>query len=192
MRYPAEHKVSTRRRIVRGAAAALRARGLAGVGVADLMREAGLTHGGFYAHFASKDALVAEAIDSAAEQSVRSLRRVVKQAGTCSALEAIVGAYLSAAHRDGPERGCAIATLGAELAREPPAARRALSVQIEGLLRLLAAHVPDRRGVSRRRQAMAILSSLVGALMLSRVVDVHETSEEILAATRRHLTAPAD
>ncbi len=127
MRYSPEHKASTRRRIVDGAAAALRARGLAGVGVADLMREAGLTHGGFYAHFASKDALVAEAIDAAGEQSVRNLRKVVKRAGPEPAFKAIVDAYLSTAHRDGPESGCALAALGAELARESPAARRALS-----------------------------------------------------------------
>jgi TetR/AcrR family transcriptional repressor of nem operon len=191
MRYSAEHKASTRRRIVERAAAALRGRGLAGVGVADLMREAGLTHGGFYAHFPSKDALVAEAVDAAAEQSARNLRKVVKRAGSRRALEAIVDAYLSPAHRDGPERGCALAALGAELARESPAARRALSVQLEGLLGLVAEHVPDRRGVSRRRQAMAVLSCLVGALVLSRIADDRDVSDEILAAARRHLTAPA-
>ena len=81
MRYSATHKASTRRRIVDGASAALRARGVAGVGVADLMRQAGLTHGGFYSHFASKDALVAEAIDAAGEQSMRNLRKVVQRAG---------------------------------------------------------------------------------------------------------------
>jgi len=191
MRYSPEHKASTRRRIVDGAAAALRARGLAGVGVADLMREAGLTHGGFYAHFASKDALVAEAIDAAGDQSVRSLRKVVKRAGPKPAFKAIVDAYLSRAHRDRPESGCALAALGAELARESPAARRALSAQLEGLLGLLAEHVPDRRGISRRRQAMAVLSCLVGALMLSRIADDREASEEILAAARRHLTESA-
>jgi TetR/AcrR family transcriptional repressor of nem operon len=191
MRYPATHKASTRRRIVDGASAALRARCVAGVGVADLMRQAGLTHGGFYSHFASKDALVAEAIDAAGEQSMRSLRKVVRRAGDKSALKALVDAYLSAAHRDGPERGCAFATLAGELARESPAARRVLTVQFEGLLAFLGEHVADRRGVSRRGQAMAVLSCLVGALMLSRAVDDPVTSGEILAAARRHLTEPA-
>jgi len=191
MRYPPRHKASTRRRIVEGAAAALRARGVSGMGVAELMRRAGLTHGGFYSHFASKDALVAEAIDAAGEQSVRNLHQVVRRAGDKPPFKAIVDAYLSPAHRDRPERGCVFAALAAELARESPAARQALTVQFEGLLGLLGEHVPDRRGVSGRRQAMAVLSCLVGALMLSRAVDDPKTSGEILAAARRHLTEPS-
>jgi TetR/AcrR family transcriptional repressor of nem operon len=191
MRYSATHKASTRRRIVDGASAALRARGVAGVGVADLMRQAGLTHGGFYSHFASKDALVAEAIDAAGEQSVRNLRKVVQRAGSKSPLKAIVDAYLSTAHRDDPERGCVFATLAGELARESPAARRVLTARLESLLGFLGEHLPDRRGVSRRRRAMTVLSCLVGALMLSRAVDAPETSGELLAAARRHLTEPA-
>ena len=192
MRYSAAHKASTRRRIVDGASVALRVRGVAGVGVADLMRQAGLTHGGFYSHFSSKDALVVEAIAAAGEQSVRNLRKVVQRAGDKSALKVIVEAYLSTAHRDAPERGCAFATLAGELARESPAARRALTVQFEELLGFLGGHVSDRRGVSRRRQAMAVLSCLVGALTRSRAVDDPETSGEILAAARRHLTEPAN
>ena len=192
MRYSADHKRSTHRRIVDGAAAALRARGMAGVGVADLMRQAGLTHGGFYAHFPSKDALVAEAVAAAGEQSVKNLRKVVKRAGPGRELEAIVLAYLSPAHRDRPERGCALAALGPELSRESPAARRALAAQLEGLLELLAEHVPDRPGVSRRRRAMATLSCLVGALLLSRMAADRAVSDEILAAARRHLTRAAD
>jgi len=191
MRYPPAHKASTRRRIVDGTAAALRARGVSGVGVADLMRQAGLTHGGFYAHFTSKDALVAAAIAAAAEQSVRNLRKAVQRAGGKPPLEAIVDAYLSPAHRDRPERGCALATLAAELARESSAARRALTVQFDDLLAFLGEHVPDRRGASRRRRAMAVLSCLVGALTLSRAVDSPETSGEILAAARRYLTGSA-
>jgi TetR/AcrR family transcriptional repressor of nem operon len=192
MRYSSEHKASTRRRIVEGAAATLRARGLAGVGVAELMRQAGLTHGGFYAHFPSKDALIAEAIDAASEQSVRNLRKAVKRAPAKSALSAIVDAYLSAAHRDRPDRGCALAALGAEGARESPAARPALALQMEGLLGLLAEHVPDRPGVSRRHHAIAVLSGLVGGLVLSRLADDRQASDEILAAVRGHLTRPAD
>jgi TetR/AcrR family transcriptional regulator, transcriptional repressor for nem operon len=188
VRYAPGHKSSTRRRIVEGAAAALRARGVAGVGVAELMRQAGLTHGGFYSHFASKDALVAEAIEAAAEQSARNLRKVVHRAGGQSGLSAIVDSYLSTDHRDRPDRGCALAALGSELARESPATRRAATTQLERLLDLLAEHVSDRKGTSRRRQAMAVLSCLVGALVLSRAVDDPEASRELLAAARRHLT----
>lgn len=191
MRYPATHKAGTRRRIVHGAAAALRARGLSGVGVAGLMRQTGLTHGGFYSHFASKDALVAEAVDAACEQSVRNLRKVAQRAGDKSRFKGIVEAYLSPAHRDRPESGCAYAALAAELARKSPAARRALTARFDGLLGLLGEHLPDRRGLPRRRRAMAVLSCLVGALILSRAVDDPETSLEILRAARRHLTEPA-
>src|SRR5262245_33597785 len=188
MRYAPQHKAGTRRRIVEGAAAALCARGPSGVGVADLMREAGLTHGGFYAHFPSKDALVAEAVGAAAEQSVRNLRTAVKRASDKPALKAIVDSYLSIAHRDEPERGCSLVALGTELARDSPAARRALTTQIVGLLGLLAEHVRDRRGATRRRQAMATLACLVGALTLSRIADNRALSDEILDAARRHLS----
>ena len=187
MRYSPEHTASTRRRIVDGAAAALRARGLAGVGVADLMRQAGLTHGAFYTHFASRDALVAEAVAAAGDQSVRAVRQLASRAGAKPALAAIVDAYCSTAHRDRPERGCVLAALGGEVAREGPAVRRALALRIESLLDVLAEHVPERHGVSRRRQAMAVLSCLVGALVLSRLADDPATSREILAAARRHL-----
>ena len=155
------------------------------------MRQAGLTHGGFYAHFASKDALVAEAIDAAGEQSARNLRTVVQRAGGKSPLKAIVDAYLSTAHRDGPERGCVFATLAGELARESPAARRALTAQLEGLLGFTRRTRSARRGVSRRRQAVAVLCCLVGALMLSRAVDDPETSGRSWPLHAGHLTEPA-
>ena len=187
MRYSRGHKATTRQRIVEGAAAALRARGVGAVGVAELMRQAGLTHGGFYSHFSSKDALVAEAVALAGEQSTRSLAKVVRRAAGRPALEAIAAAYLSPAHRDQPDRGCALAALGSELARESSGARHALSAQVESLLDLLADHVPGRRGAARRRQAMAALSCLVGALVLARAVENPRTSDEILAAARRHL-----
>ncbi len=188
MRYSRAHKASTRRRIVEGAAAAVRARGVAGVGVAELMRQAGLTHGGFYSHFPSKDALVAEAVAAAGEQSTRNLKRWSS------------GPAPGPASRRSPTRTCPplIATSRTADARSPrsaaswraspPSARRALSAQLEGLLDLLADHVPGRRGVSRRRQAMAALSCLVGAVVLSRAAENRETSDEILAAARRHLT----
>jgi len=191
VRYPAAHKASTHRRIVDRASAALRARGLAGVGVADLMRGAGLTHGGFYAHFSSKDALVAEAVAAAGRQSAHNLQEVVKRAGPGREFEAIVDAYLAPSHRDQPERGCALAALGPELARESPASRRALSAQIEELVALLAEHMPPRPGLSRRRRGMAGLSCLVGALLLSRMAGDRGVSDEILAAARQHLIRTA-
>ena len=192
MRYPAKHKIATRRRIVSGASAALRARGVAGVGVAELMREAGLTHGGFYAHFPSKDALVAEAVDAAAEQSARNLRKVARRAPAGREFEAIVAAYLSPAHRDRPDRGCALAALGPELARDSLPARQAVARHLDALLDLLQEYMRERPGGSRRRRAIATLSCLVGALLLSRMARDRDVSDEILAAAQRHLTGIAD
>src|SRR5262245_20691708 len=186
MRYPAEHKARTRRRMVEGAAAALRGRGL-DVGVAELMREAGLTHGGFYAHFSSKEALLAEAVELAGQQSVRNLRKIIACAGSRPALAAIGDAYLSTAHRDRPERGCALAAVGTELARESPAARRALTVQVRNLLNVLAECAPEQRARERQQRAIATLSHLVGALILSRIVDDRRASDEILATARRQV-----
>jgi len=190
MRYRAGHKAGTRRRIVEATAWALRARGLAGVGVADLMREAGLTHGGFYSHFDSKDTLVAEAVGLAGEESARNLHRIIDRAGRRSAWADIVAAYLSPAHRDRPDRGCALAALGPELARESAGARRAIAAQLETLLDLLAEHVPARRGTSRRREAMVRLAGLVGALILSRIAGDRALSDAILASARHRLSTP--
>src|SRR5262249_44243336 len=106
------------------------------------------------------------------------------------ALAAIVDSYLSTAHRDRPERGCALAALGPEVARASAAGRRALAEQVDALVSLLAEHVPARRGRSRRGEAVAVLACLVGGLVLSRVAVDRATSDEILAAARRHLTSP--
>src|SRR6476469_9112942 len=120
MRYSKEHKQETHDRIVRKASVRLREKGAHGIGVADLMKEAGLTHGGFYAHFDSRDALVIEAFAYAMDRSIARWRKLAEETSTDKRFAAIVESYLTPLHRDDPGRGCAITSLGAEIARESP------------------------------------------------------------------------
>src|SRR5690348_3195768 len=115
MRYSREHKQETHARIVRKASVRLREKGAHGVGVADLMKEAGLTHGGFYAHFDSREALVIEAFAYAMDRSIEHWRKAVAQLPPDKRLSAIVESYLTTIHRDDPGRGCAVPTLGPEI-----------------------------------------------------------------------------
>src|ERR1041384_2893239 len=117
MRYSDTHKDETHQRIVKTAAKSFRKRGISGIGLVPLMKETGLTHGGFYAHFKSKDALIGEAIDAAFAQTIEHLRGAVQAAPNKSSRRAVLDAYISEGHRDDPSVGCIIAALGTETAR---------------------------------------------------------------------------
>src|ERR1700760_2913082 len=123
MRYSKEHKQETHARIVRKASVRLREKGAHGIGVADLMKEAGLTHGGFYAHFDSREALLIESFIYASKRSLEYWRKFIDQTPSNRRLASIVDTYLTSLHRDNPGHGCAIAALGAEIARESPKTR---------------------------------------------------------------------
>ena len=138
MRYSREHKQETHARIVRKASVRLREKGAHGIGVADLMKEAGLTHGGFYAHFDSRDALVIEAFAYAMDRSIEHWRKMTGETTPEKRLATIIDGYLSPTHRDDPGHGCAITSLGAEIARESPKTRRAFTVKVEQLIDLIA------------------------------------------------------
>ena len=127
MPWPEEHRAQTRQRIVEAAAAAFRAGGVAGVTVQDVMTRAGLTHGGFYAYFASKDDLLRAAVEHAGRETLERLSNPLKGAAADARLNALVDVYLSAAHAAHPERGCPLAALGSELARGHDPARGALA-----------------------------------------------------------------
>ena len=123
-------KEATHERIVDAAARAIRRSGYDGTGVADIMKDAGLTHGGFYAHFNSREAMLAEAADRAGADTVATMTRVADAAAPDQALQAIIRAYLSKAHVEAVETGCAVAALGSEMRRQAPrcgALRRAAS-----------------------------------------------------------------
>lgn len=184
MRYSKEHKQETHARIVRKASVRLRERGAHGVGVADLMKEAGLTHGGFYAHFASRDALLAEAFAYAMDRSNEHWRKLVELAVPEKRLASIVESYLSAQHRDDPGHGCSIVALGAEIARESPKTRRAFSGKIDEMIELMADQITGVPRKSARKQAIATLVTMAGTLLLARIAGTGELSEEVLKAGR--------
>jgi len=182
-----ERKEETHRRIVEAAAVALRERGLAGIGIAELMQEAGLTHGGFYAHFASKDALVAEALTLTGERSRAAMAETAAAAPPGEALIAIADTYLTSRHREHPERGCAIAALGGEVLRGHGAARQRLSANVGALLRRLAGVAPARDETAQRRQATGTFAAMLGGLLLARAVDDPDEADRVLADVRAFL-----
>jgi TetR/AcrR family transcriptional regulator, transcriptional repressor for nem operon len=184
MRYSREHKQETHERIVRKASVRLREKGAHGIGVADLMKEAGLTHGGFYAHFDSREALVIEAFNYAMERSTDRWRKMAEQTPPEKRFAAIVESYLTALHRDDPGHGCAVPTLGPEIARESAKTRKAFAAKLDEMIEMMADQVPDLPRKIARQQAIAALATMAGALVLSRVAGSGEFSEEILGAGR--------
>jgi TetR/AcrR family transcriptional repressor of nem operon len=184
MRYSREHKLETHARIVKKGSVLLREKGAHGVGVADLMKDAGLTHGGFYAHFDSREALVIEAFAYAMDRSTERWRKLAEQTPPEKRLAGIVNTYLTPVHRDDPGHGCAVPTLGAEIARESPRTRKAFAAKLEQMIDMLAGQIPQVPRKAARKQAMATLSTMVGALVLARIAGNGEFSEEFLAAGR--------
>lgn len=176
MRYDKGHKDASRRRILDVASRRFRRDGISAVGIASLMADAGLTHGGFYSHFGSKEDLVQEALADALEQTGTTLARAADEGG----LAAIIHSYLRASHRDNPEQGCAIACVAAEMARQPVEARAALTRGLETILEAIGRHLPGPDAETRRNHALAIFSIMVGALQLARMVPDPALSERIL------------
>jgi TetR/AcrR family transcriptional repressor of nem operon len=184
MRYSKEHKLETHARIVKKASVRLREKGAHGIGVADLMKDAGLTHGGFYAHFDSREALVVEAFGYAMDRSIERWRQLAGQAVPQDRLAAIVEAYLSPQHRDNPGHGCAVPALGAEIARESPKTRKAFAAKLDQMITMMAEQFTAEAGKSARQQAMAAMATMMGALVMARVAGSGELSEELLSAGR--------
>jgi TetR/AcrR family transcriptional repressor of nem operon len=182
MKVTREQAAENRERILDAAAKLFRERGLDGIGVADLMKSAGLTPGGFYGHFSSKEALMAQACARALEGPVQKWR--------ARSLSEIVQSYLSGRHRDHPGTGCAIATLAGDVSRQGAPVRRAFTEGLRSLIEVLERLVPGGSGAARRKKALAVYSSMVGALVLSRAVDDPELSAEILRAVSSSLTRP--
>ena len=184
MRYSKEHKQETHERIVKKASIRLREKGAHGIGVADLMKEAGLTHGGFYAHFDSREALVIEAFGYAMDRSTERWRRLAEATPPEKRLAVIVDSYLTPVHRDDPGHGCSLTALGPEIARESPKTRRAFAAKLEQMIDMRADQIPDVPRKTARKRAMAALATMMGTLVLSRIAGSGEFSDEILAAGR--------
>ncbi len=194
MRYSKEHKQETHERIVKRAAVRLREKGAHGIGVADLMKEAGLTHGGFYAHFDSREALVIEAMGHIMDRATERWRKLGEQTPPEKRLATIVDSYLSEVHRDDPGHGCAIPTLGAEIARESPKTRKAFAAKLEQMIDMLASIIPDVPPKAARKQATTTIATMMGTLVMARIAGSGEFSDEILAAGREAIlnrAAPA-
>ena len=183
---PISKKQQTRARILRAAARAIRRHGYEGVGVADVMNEAGLTHGGFYAHFASRDALLAAAAEQAGAESIESLARAVAGAKPGEELMALVDIYLSERHVGAPEQGlgCAIAAAGSDVPRQPAEVRRAASRRIKDFIGLVERQFPEWGKSVAHEKALGIAASLVGALMLARAVDDAQLCRAIRKSAR--------
>lgn len=185
MRVSRQQAAENRKRVLEVAGTLFREKGFDGTGVAELMKAAGLTHGGFYGQFASKDDLAAEALAGAMRQAVgRWTARAA--AAPDDPFGAIVRRYLSADHRDGMAAGCAISALGGDVTRQSPAVRARYT---EGLMQLLEVldGILEGEPADRRSRALATLASLTGALTLARAVDDTALSDEILAATLKAL-----
>jgi AcrR family transcriptional regulator len=180
-------KEASHERIVSTAARAIRRGGYAGTGVADLMKEAGLTHGAFYAHFESREAMLAEAAARACAESAALAADAVARAPAGHALEAMLRAYLSPDHARQIERGCPVAALGSETHRQPPEVRRVFTRHIKETVDLLARQSPDWGGADAHETALATLSTMVGALLLARAVDDAALSQRLLDAALKRL-----
>jgi TetR/AcrR family transcriptional repressor of nem operon len=186
MRVSREQAALNRDRIIDAAGALFRAKGFGGVGVADIMKAADLTHGGFYGHFSSKDDLVAQASKRAMVRAATNWERVVADAPD-TPFAALLKHYLSERHRDDPGKGCVFAALAADASRSGKVVRNAFAEGLEPLLDILADAIPDRSKAARRRKAVAAMAALVGALGLARATEGTPLSDEILDAARREL-----
>lgn len=187
MNTPLGRKQITHERIVDTAATVLRTSGFAGVGVADIMKRVGLTHGGFYAHFASRDALLCEAVERAGEDSRARVAKSValRKARGASPLRAFIENYLSDAHLAAPEQGCPVAALAAEMPRQSAEVAQAAAQRVRKLLALVRESLP----ASAAEQAPVVAGQLVGALQLARALGDNPEGRALLAATRRTLLA---
>lgn len=170
MRRSAEEKAETRRQIVRIAGRMIRDRGLSETGVADVMTKAGLTHGGFYRHFESKDALAAAAVKSAFAHMRARLEQITAKASAGKKLTALIETYLTEAHRDQPQHGCVMASVGMEAQRAGGVVQAAYEDGIARLLSLFAAQIEAPNRQQRDDRAQAVLSVMVGGLLLARAL----------------------
>lgn len=183
-------KQLTHDRIVETAAGVMREAGFWGVGVADVMKRAGLTHGGFYAHFASRDALLCEAIEHAGRDSAARLAKSTaqRQARGASPVRALVDAYLADSHLAGTMQGCPVAALASEMPRQSAEVAQAAAERVRRLVAAVRRALPDEAA----EQAGVVAGQLVGALQLARVLGDNAEGRALLAATRRSLLAQFD
>lgn len=177
-------KQATHDRIVNTAATIIRRSGYGGTGVADIMKQAGLTHGGFYAHFDSRDQLLAEAVDRAGADTLERVRKVVGRAAPQDAMNVLVDAYLSDGHAASPEAGCALASLGSETPRQAPEVRQVCARRLKEMVDLVERQLPGWGEPGQHEKALGVLSCLVGAMVLARTADDARLSSAVREAAK--------
>ncbi|HEY0289062.1 MAG TPA: TetR/AcrR family transcriptional regulator [Pseudomonas sp.] len=180
MRYAEDHKAQTHQRILHEAAARFRKDGIGATGLQPLMKALGLTHGGFYAHFKSKDDLVEKALRCAVDQMEESNKQALAQDNSA---EAFIDLYLSTAHRDSPDKGCPLPTMAAELGQRGQPSE----ITDELIQRMLATLESRLPGTDNSDQSLMLMSTLVGALVLSRSARDPALANRILDTTRKQL-----
>lgn len=189
MKVSKQEAEQTRERIIEMAGKLFRERGFDGIGVAELMKAAGLTHGGFYRHFVSKEDLMAQACTRVLAGSLDMVQKAAEHSGG-DALSAIASAYLSTAHRDLPGEGCVLAALGSEAGRHGAPLRGAFTQGVRAMADMLTQLSPGKSEHAKREHALAIYASMVGALVLARTVDDAALSEEVLKSVLATITPP--
>src|SRR6516165_1250229 len=179
MKVSREEAAANREHVIDVASRLVREKGFEGVSVADIMRGAGLTHGGFYGQFDSKDQLAAEACERAADNAAAKWNAIVDETGTAG-FKRLVGGYLSPSRLSSPGSGCVFAALGPEAARRDKPVRQVLAKGLDALLAALARVVPGRSEAEKRKRSIAAMAEMVGAVVLARCVGDRELADEIL------------
>jgi len=185
MRYPAEQKAETRKKIINAAARSFRERGSEGEGVARLMKDVGLTHGGFYRHFESKEDLYVDAIAKGFQQAADGMIAAVATAPRGEQLRTLIERYLSVGHLEDPGGGCVLSTLAAEIARQRPAVRARINAAMNAYRERLRPFLPGKNDAEKRRQFMLLFPSMAGVLMTARAMNDPAARKEILSVARR-------
>jgi TetR/AcrR family transcriptional regulator, transcriptional repressor for nem operon len=181
-------KEASHERIVSAAAKAIRRSGYDGTGVADIMKEAGLTHGAFYAHFESREAMLAEAADSAGAESNAFAASVIAALPQNQSLQALMQVYLSKEHLENIETGCPISALGSEMPRQSPEVRGAATRRIKEMIDLVARQFPDWGQAGAHERALVAVATMVGTLILARAVNDSALSEALRCASLKSLS----
>ena len=188
MRVSRQQAAANREQILDEAAKLFRERGFGGIGVADLMKSVGLTHGGFYGHFDSKEDLMAQACRRAVSEMLEKWKALA-EAETPNAASQVAARYLSTKHRDGPGAGCLIAMLGSEIARQAAPVRDAVTESMNETLDTLARLMPGKSVTTRRKKAIVMFASMTGALIMARAVNDPKLSGEILQVMSGSISA---
>jgi TetR/AcrR family transcriptional regulator, transcriptional repressor for nem operon len=187
MRYVKGHGLETRSRIVEEASLGLRQAGVDGMSVADLMKLVGLTHGGFYSHFESREALVIEAFASAMDRTISQWRTLMKGVPAEEQFDAFIEAYLRPGHRDNRAHGCVLPALATDIARSGQKARRVFARKLDEMIGVIAGLVSEKSPEQARQIAASALATMMGSIALARAVGDKKLSDEILGAGRQAL-----